>query len=101
MEEQKLNINLTPEMAEGTYANLAIIAHSNSEFVMDFVRMMPGQKNANVQSRVIMTPDNAKKLLFALQENIAKFEKQNGTIKINGTPAPGSSIPMSFGGGQA
>ena len=101
MEEQKLNINLTPEMAEGTYANLAIIAHSNSEFVMDFVRMMPGQKNANVQSRVIMTPDNAKKLLFALQENIAKFEKQNGTIKSNGTPAPGSTIPMSFGGGQA
>ena len=101
MEEQKLNINLTPEMAEGTYANLAIIAHSYSEFVMDFVRMMPGQKNANVQSRVIMTPDNAKKLLFALQENIAKFEKQNGTIKINGTPAPGSTIPMSFGGGQA
>ena len=101
MEEQKLNINLTPEMAEGTYANLAIIAHSNSEFVMDFVRMMPGQKNAKVQSRVIMTPDNAKKLLFALQENIAKFEKQNGTIKINGTPAPGSTIPMSFGGGQA
>lgn len=101
MEEQKLNINLTPEMAEGTYANLAIIAHSNSEFVMDFVRMMPGQKNANVQSRVIMTPDNAKKLLFALQENIAKFEKQNGTIKINGTPAQGSTIPMSFGGGQA
>ena len=101
MEEQKLNINLTPEMAEGTYANLAIIAHSNSEFVMDFLRMMPGQKNSNVQSRVIMTPDNAKKLLFALQENIAKFEKQNGTIKINGTPAPGSTIPMSFGGGQA
>ena len=101
MEEQKLNINLSPEMAEGTYANLAIIAHSNSEFVMDFVRLMPGQKSANVQSRVIMTPDNAKKLLFALQENIAKYEKQNGTIKINGTPAPGSIIPMSFGGGQA
>ena len=101
MEEQKLNINLTPEMAEGTYANLAIIAHSNSEFVMDFVRMMPGQKNANVQSRVIMTPDNAKKLLFALQENIAKYEKQFGTIKLNGTPAPGSTIPMSFGGGDA
>ena len=101
MEEQKLNINLSPEMAEGTYANLAIIAHSNSEFVMDFVRLMPGQKSASVQSRVIMTPDNAKKLLFALQENIAKYEKQNGTIKINGTPAPGSTIPMSFGGGQA
>ena len=101
MEEQKLNINLSAEVAEGTYANLAIIAHSNSEFVLDFVRMMPGQKSVNVQSRIVMTPDNAKKLLFALQDNIAKYEKQNGTIKINGTPAPGRTIPMSFGGGQA
>jgi hypothetical protein len=101
MENQKLNINLRPEVAEGTYTNLAIIAHSNSEFVFDFVRMMPGQKEANVQSRVIMTPDNAKKLLFALQDNIARYEKHNGTIKINGTPAPGSTIPMSFGGGDA
>ena len=101
MENQKLNINLRPEVAEGTYTNLAIIAHSNSEFVFDFVRMMPGQKEANVQSRVIMTPDNAKKLLFALQDNIAKYEKHNGIIKINGTPAPGSTIPMSFGGGDA
>ena len=101
MENQKLNINLRPEVAEGTYTNLAIIAHSNSEFVFDFVRMMPGQKEANVQSRVIMTPDNAKKLLFALQDNIAKYEKHNGTIKINGTPAPGSTIPRSFGGGDA
>ena len=68
---------------------------------MDFVRMMPGQKNANVQSRVIMTPENTKKLLFALQENVAKYEKQFGTIKLHGTPTPGSTIPMSFGGGQA
>ena len=101
MEEQKLNINLSPEVAEGNYSNLAIVAHSSSEFVVDFVRMMPGQKSANVQSRIIMTPENTKKLLFALQENVAKYEKQFGTIKINGTPAPGSTIPMSFGSGQA
>ena len=101
MEEQKLNINLSPEVAEGTYSNLAIVAHSSSEFVVDFVRMMPGQKNANVQSRIIMTPENTKKLLFALQENVAKYEKQFGAIKLNGTPASGSTIPMSFGGGQA
>lgn len=101
MEEQKLNINLTPEKAEGTYANLAIVAHSSSEFVIDFARMMPGQQGANVQSRVIMTPENTKKLLFALQENVAKYEKQFGSIKITGTPTPGSTIPMSFGGGQA
>lgn len=101
MEEQKLNINLTPEMAEGKYVNLAVVAHSSSEFVVDFVRMMPGVKNANVQARIIMTPENIKKLLFALQDNVAKYEKQYGTIKINGTPTPGSTIPMSFGGGQA
>jgi hypothetical protein len=101
MEEQKLNINLSPEVAEGSYSNLAIVAHSSSEFVVDFVRMMPGQKSANVQSRIIMTPENTKKLLFALQENVAKYEKQFGSIKLNGTPAPGSTFPMSFGGGQA
>ena len=101
MEEQKLNINLSPEVAEGSYSNLAIVAHSSSEFVVDFVRMLPGQKSANVQSRIIMTPENTKKLLFALQENVAKYEKQFGSIKLNGTPAPGSTFPMSFGGGQA
>jgi len=101
MEEQKLNINLTPEMAEGTYANLAIIAHSSSEFVLDFVRMMPGLKQANVKSRIILTPEHAKKLLYALQDNINKYEQQFGQIQITGTPAPGSTIPMSFGGGEA
>ena len=101
MEEQKLNINLTPEVAEGTYANLAIIAHSSSEFVLDFALMMPGLKQATVQSRIIMTPEHAKKLLFALQENIGKYEKQFGKIQLTGTPAPGSTIPMSFGGGEA
>ena len=101
MEEQKLNINLSPEVAEGSYSNLAIVAHSSSEFVVDFVRMMPGQKSANVQSRIIMTPENTKKLLFALQENVAKYEKQFGSIKLNGTPAPGSTFPRSFGGGKA
>lgn len=101
MEEQKLNINLTPEMAEGTYANLAIIAHSSSEFIVDFVRMMPGVKQANVKSRIILTPEHAKKLLFALQDNVAKYEQQFGSIKITGAPTPGSTIPMSFGGGEA
>lgn len=101
MEENKLNINLSPEMAEGTYANLAIIAHSSSEFVLDFVRVMPGLKQANVKSRVILTPEHAKKLLYALQDNVTKYEKQFGAIKPSGTPVPGSTIPMSFGGGEA
>ncbi len=101
MEEKKLNINLTPEVAEGTYANLTIIAHSPSEFVFDFVRMMPGMEQASVKSRVIMTPDQAKKLLFALQNNIAQYEKQFGKIQTPGGPIPGSTLPMSFGGGEA
>lgn len=101
MEEQKLNINLTPEIAEGIYANLAIISHSSSEFVADFIRMMPGLKQATVKSRIILTPEHAKKLLFALQENVAKYEAQFGKIKITGTPTPSSTIPMSFGGGEA
>lgn len=101
MEEKKMNINLTPEMAEGTYANLAIIAHSTSEFVIDFVRMMPGLQTANVKSRIILTPEHAKKLLFALQENVAKYEKQFGKIQIMGNPPTGSTIPMPFGSGQA
>lgn len=101
MEEQKMNINLTPEVAEGTYANLAIIAHSSSEFIVDFIRMMPGVKQGNVKSRIILTPEHAKKLLFALQDNISKYEQQFGAIKITGKPTPGSTIPMSFGGGEA
>ncbi len=101
MEENKMQINLSPEMAEGTYANLAIIAHSSSEFVLDFVRAMPGLKQANVKSRIILTPEHAKRLLFALQDNVAKYEKQFGKIELPGQPAPGSTYPMSFGNGEA
>ena len=101
MEEKKLNIKLSPEVAEGVYANLTIISHSPSEFVMDFIRMMPGMQEAQVKSRVVMTPDQAKKLLFALENNIKQYEKQFGTINLPGGPVPGSTIPMSFGGGEA
>ena len=101
MEEKKLNIKLSPEVAEGVYANLTIISHSPSEFVMDFVRMMPGMQEAQVKSRLVMTPDQAKKLLFALENNIKQYEKQFGTINLPGGPVPGSTIPMSFGGGEA
>lgn len=101
--EEKTNqfeIVLTPEMADGTYSNLAIIAHSDAEFVIDFVRIMPGTPKANVKSRIILTPEHAKRLLGALQDNIAKYEQQHGKIKTgsNGTFVP--PLPM-FGGGQA
>lgn len=101
MAEQQININLSPEMAEGTYSNLAIISHSSSEFVIDFVRVAPGVKQANVKSRIVLAPEHAKRLLFALQDNIAKYENQFGTIQLTGQPAKGSTIPMSFGGGEA
>ncbi|ODU60807.1 MAG: hypothetical protein ABT12_00715, partial [Paludibacter sp. SCN 51-9] len=79
--QNQLNIELSPEVAEGIYSNLAIISHSTSEFVLDFIRLMPGTPKANVKSRIILTPEHAKRLLFALQDNIAKFEAQNGKIR--------------------
>ena len=100
MEEQnnQLNIELSAEIAEGTYSNLAIISHSSSEFVVDFIRIMPGTPKANVKSRIILTPEHAKRLLFALQENVAKYEVQNGKINTANNPF---TPPMSFGGGEA
>ena len=85
MEEQKQNqleIDLSREVAQGTYANLAVIAHSSSEFIIDFVRLMPGVPKPEVKSRIIMTPENAKRLLFALQDNIRKYEQDNGAIRL-------------------
>ncbi len=86
MEESKdkegnINIELSPEMAEGTYSNLAIINHSNSEFVVDFVNIMPGLPKAKVKSRIILTPQHAKRLAQALIDNINRFEAQVGEIK--------------------
>ncbi len=95
----QINIELTPEIAEGTYSNLAIIAHSSSEFVIDFVRIMPGTPKANVKSRIILTPEHAKRLLQALQENVSKYESQFGAIK---SPGSGFMPPIiGFGGGEA
>ena len=74
----EIQIELSEETAQGTYANLAVIAHSSSEFIIDFIRIVPGVPKAKVKSRVILTPDNAKRLLYALQENISKFEEQQG-----------------------
>jgi hypothetical protein len=103
MEEQnenQLNIELSEEIAEGTYSNLAIITHSNQEFVLDFIRIMPGTPKAKVKARIIITPEHAKRLLTALEDNIEKFEAVNGRIKVQQEP---SAFPMNFGGtmGQA
>lgn len=97
---KKLNIELSNEIAEGIYSNLAMITHSNAEFIIDFIKMMPGIQKANVKSRIILTPQHAKRLLRALQDNINKYESLHGKID---EPKGGSDgmPPMNFGGPTA
>lgn len=93
---QQLQIQVNEKVADGEYANLAVITHSNAEFVFDFIRVMPGSPKANVQSRVIMTPSHAKALLLALKTNIEKYETQYGEIRMldqQMTGYPGSVDP--------
>ena len=97
-DQNQLNIELDESIADGTYANLAIINHSVSEFVVDFVNVMPGTPKAKVKSRIILTPQHAKRLAKALAENVSRFEKAHGEIKDYEQPP----IPMNFGpAGQA
>jgi len=93
--QNQINIELSEETAEGVYANLAMIAHSNSEFVIDFIRLMPGVPKAKVKSRIVVTPEHAKRLLTALKENIDKYEDSFGPIKKT-EEAP--KFPINFGG---
>jgi hypothetical protein len=93
--QNQINIELTEEIAEGVYANLAMIAHSNSEFVIDFIRLMPGVPKAKVKSRIVITPEHAKRLLLALKDNIKKYEEVFGDIKQS-EDIP--KFPMNFGG---
>lgn len=92
-----INIELPEEVAEGIYSNLAIITHSNSEFIIDYVRIMPGIPKAKVKARIVLTPQHAKRLLKALKENITRFESANGTIEDTEVNA----LPMGFGGPTA
>ena len=96
--ENQINIELSEEIAEGIYSNLAIITHSNSEFVVDFIKMMPGVPKAKVKSRIVLTPQHAKRLMKALKDNLAKFEQTHGPIKDTEMP---NVLPMNFGGPTA
>ena len=90
--ENQLSIELNEEVAEGVYTNLAIISHSNSEFIMDFVNIMPGIPKAKVKSRVVMNPQNTKRLIHALTENLRKYEQVYGPVKMEkGTGESGLS----------
>jgi hypothetical protein len=88
----QMNIELPEELAEGTYANLAIISHSTSEFVVDFIRIMPNMPQAKVKSRIILTPEHAKRLLQALNDNVRRYEQQFGKIQDKDAPP----MPMNF-----
>ena len=92
----KLNIELPEEAAAGIYSNLAVITHSPTEFVTDFIQIMPGVPKAKVRSRVIMNPQHAKRLMKALIENVKRYESQHGTISE--VSVPEASMPMNFGG---
>ncbi len=97
--KNQIQIELSDEIAQGTYSNLTIIAHSSSEFVVDFVRIVPGSPKAKVKSRIILTPEHAKRLLLALQENINKFENVNGQIRLSNENS--GFVPPIGGMGQA
>lgn len=97
-QQEQINIELDETIAEGVYSNLAIINHSSSEFVLDFVSIMPGLPKAKVKSRIVLTPQHAKRLIKALADNVHRFEVANGEIKDT-EQAP---IPLNFGpAGQA
>ena len=96
-QQHQLNIELGEDVAEGTYANLAIITHSNSEFVVDFIKVLPGLPKAKVKSRIVLTPQHAKRLMKALKENISKFEAAHGEIK----DSEPNILPMNLGGPTA
>ncbi len=84
----ELDIEINEEIAQGTYSNMTIISHSTTEFVLDFVRIMPGQPKAQVKSRIIVTPENAKRLLTALEDNIARYEQAVGKIGMHTPEMP-------------
>ena len=93
----QLNIEISEEVAEGTYANLAIITHSHAEFVMDFVNVMPGTPKSKVKCRIIFTPMHAKRFLKALEDNVNRYEAANGHIQ----DLEQIEIPLNFGGPTA
>ena len=91
----ELDVELGEDVAQGTYANLAIISHSASEFVLDFARIMPGMPKAQVKSRIILTPEHTKRLLLSLQENVARYESMVGRIELH---MPDTPTLSGFGG---
>ena len=99
-EQQSLQLELPQNVAQGEYANFAIITHSSSDFIIDFARVLPGVPKAQVKSRVILAPEHAKRLLAALQENIMRYEKEFGPIRIP-NQQPATIAPFDLNKGEA
>jgi hypothetical protein len=97
MQTPQLNIEMGDDVAEGVYSNMAMITHSNAEFVIDFIRLMPGIPQPRVKSRIVMSPLHTKRLLKALSENLSKFEATYGAIN----DVEGGKLPIGFGGPTA
>ena len=98
--QQAIQLDISPETARGVYSNLALIAHSHSDFILDFAHALPGMPKPAVGARVIMAPEHAKRLLHALADNIAKYERAFGEIQL--APAPPDAIaPFHIKGGEA
>lgn len=97
-----LQIKISPELADGVYVNLCVIAHSRTEFVVDCISVMPNKPTADVKSRLILAPEHAKRLMLALQDNVAKYERENGQIELGEQMPLGSKdIMMPLNGGDA
>ena len=96
----QFQVELPADVAQGDYANFAIITHSSSDFVLDFARVLPGVPKAQVKSRVILAPEHAKRLLMALQENIVRYEREFGPIKIP-NQEPRTIAPFNIGKAEA
>jgi hypothetical protein len=97
--QNQFNIELSEDVAEGVYSNLAVITHSPAEFVIDFIRIMPGVPKSKVKSRIILTPEHAKRFVAALNDNISKYEAAHGPIReVKGS---GPVMPVTFGGPTA
>lgn len=97
--QNSINIDLPADIAQGSYVNLSIVGHSSNEFIMDFVRLMPGMPKASVTNRLIMTPENAKRFLHTLMDNIKGYEEKFGEIKLNNDN--NNNVPMGFGSPNA
>lgn len=100
-QNNQIKLNLPDEVAEGTYANISVVAHSPMEFVVDFVTMMPGMAQPKVKSRIILTPQNAKRLFLALGDNIKRYESTYGPIKDHGNNDGTAPFPIGTPSAQA